>query len=214
MDKSDFEDLLLACQEIAADYPDGLVFIGGIAVYLHAINHVKTADFAAFTHDADFYISLADMGDLRDDLQLTSNRRLNKHQLIKRGFLFDVHTERYSILIVPYDQVRTHAVKYDELLVAALEHLLVLKLEAYRDRRHSTKGDKDATDIIQIGLIAAESKTGLRVDLCQGFLQQEHIDLIKVISKAPHFLALARGNSKQAKELRIKFERAVKMLCN
>lgn len=209
MDKSEFENLLLACQEITAAYPDGIVFIGGIAVYIHTINHTKTAALAAFTHDADFYISLADMGDLRDDQQLTANRRLSKHQLIKRGFEFDVYTERQSSLIVPYDHVRAHAVQYEGLLVAALEHLLVLKLEAFRDRRHSSKGDKDAADIIQIALVAAESRHGLRADLCSGFLQQEHLDLLAAISRGPHFLALARGNSKYAKDLRSIFERSV-----
>jgi len=212
MDKSDFESLLLACQEIATAYPDGIVFIGGIAVYIHAINHEKTAPFAAFTHDADFYISLADMGDLRDDQELTANRRLSKHQLIKRGFEFDVYTERQSALIVPYDQVRAHAVHYENLLVAAVEHLLVLKLEAYRDRRQSAKGDKDAADIIQISLVAAEQKHGLRPQLCCGFLQQEHIELLQAIARGPQFLALARGNSKQAKDLRLKFEQVINPL--
>jgi hypothetical protein len=209
MERKEFEELLLACQEVASAYPDGIVFIGGIAVYMHAINNERTATLAAFTHDADFYISLADMGDLRDDLEVTANRRLNKHQLIKRGFEFDVYTERQSSLIVPYDHVRAHAVKYENLMVAALEHLLVLKLEAYRDRRHSSKGDKDANDIIQICLISSESKIGLRTELCLGFMQQEHMDLLKSIARGPHFMALARGNSKLAKDLRVRFERAV-----
>jgi hypothetical protein len=209
MEKSEFEELLLACQEIAEAYPDGVVFIEGIAVYIHAINNRNTESLAAFTHDADFYISLADMGDLRDDQPLTSNRRLNKHQLIKRGFEFDIYTERQSSLIVPYDQVRAHAVQFDKLMVASVEHLLVLKLEAYRDRRHSAKGDKDANDIIQIVLIAAESRSGLRDELCVGYLQQEHLELLKAIAKGPYFLALARGNSKYAKELRLKFERSI-----
>jgi hypothetical protein len=210
MEKREFEELLLACQEIASAYPEGIVFIDGIAVYMHAINNDRTATLAAFTHDADFYISLADMGDLRDDLEVTANRRLNKHQLIKRGFQFDIYTERQSSLIVPYDHVRAHAVKYEKLMVAALEHLLVLKLEAYRDRRHSSKGDKDANDIIQICLIGGEGKPGLRSELCLGFMQQEHIELLKTIARGPHFMALARGNSKLAKDLRVRFERAAK----
>lgn len=212
MNKSDFEELLLACQEIASTYPEGVVFIGGIAVYLHAVNHKHTAALAAFTHDADFYISLADMGDLRDDQELTANRRLSKHQLIKRGFEFDIYTERQSKLIVPYDHVRTWAVQYENLLVAAIEHLLVLKLEAYRDRKASSKGEKDANDLIQIGLIAAEGRNGFRPELCLGFMQQEHLELLEEIARGPQFLALARGNSKAAKDFRLKFQQAIKHL--
>jgi predicted nucleotidyltransferase len=33
--------------------------------------------------------------------------------------------------------------------VASLGHLLVLKLEAFADRRGSTKGDKDAKDLYE-----------------------------------------------------------------
>ena len=50
-----------ACVEVSALFPAGVVFIGGIAVYLHATNLEATSDFAEFTHDADFYISFADM---------------------------------------------------------------------------------------------------------------------------------------------------------
>jgi hypothetical protein len=212
VDNTEFENLILACQEISSAYPDGIVFIGGIAVYIHAINNDQTKALAEFTHDADFYISLADMGDLRDDEQLTANRRLNKHQLIKRGFEFDIYTERQSGLIVPYDQVRAHAVSYDCFKVAALEHLLILKLEAYRDRKNSTKGEKDAKDIIRIGLIAADQQEAFRSELCEGFMQEEHIELLEAIARGPEFLALAKGNSKYAKELRIKCGTVFKQL--
>ena len=150
MDDTDFRELLTACQEIAITFSEGVIFIGGIAVYLHAINGDSTSGLAEFTHDGDFYISLADMADLRDIEQVTANRRLSKHQLIKRGFEFDIYTERQSSLIVPYDQVAAYSETFDELRVACLEHLLVLKLEAYRDRRNSSKGQKDSKDIIRL----------------------------------------------------------------
>jgi hypothetical protein len=35
MNKFDFEDLLLACQEIASTYPEGIVFIGGKRQHLN-----------------------------------------------------------------------------------------------------------------------------------------------------------------------------------
>ena len=64
-------------------------------------------------------------------------------------------------MIVPYDQVAAHAMRYDALRVASLEHLCVLKLEAYRDRRSSAKGQKDAKDLIRIGLASLAQKRSL-----------------------------------------------------
>lgn len=203
----DFGELLNACQEIASSYSDGVVFIGGIAVYLHAVNHLATKDYAEFTHDADFYISIADMADLRDAEEVTPNRRLNKHQLIKRGFEFYIYTERHSALVVPYDQVMAHAVLYDQLRVAGLEHLFVLKLEAYRDRQASAKGQKDAKDLIQIALVSLEAGMKFDAEICEGYLSDEHLSLVERVARGPEFLSMARGNSKSAKDMRTKFGR-------
>ena len=204
MNSSDFERLMRACADLASRYPDGLVFIGGIAVYLHAVNTPQAADLAEFTHDADLYLSLADMGDLRDAQTLTPNRRLSKHQLILDGFEFDVYTERLSSLPVPYDAVMAHAVGHGELRCACPEHLVVMKIEAYRDRRASTKGAKDAKDLARIALVAREQG---RFDgsLVAPYLSDEHMRLLAEIERGPQMVALARGNAVVAKRLRAAF---------
>lgn len=210
--KNDFGQLLLACQEMAHLFPEGLVFIGGIAGYLYTINHRTTQTLAEVTHDADFYISLADMSDLRDMEEIVANRRLNKHQLIKRGFEFDIYTERHSSLLVPYDQVMAHSVLFDALRVASLEHLLVLKLEAYRNRYASTKGQKDAKDLIRIALVICARKDSLNLKLCMPYLSEDHVTLIERVARGPEFLGLARGNAKSAKEMRTQFAEVMKKL--
>ena len=212
IESEDFTSLLGACQEIASAYPDGIVFIGGIAVYMHAINHETTRSLAEFTHDADFYISLADMSDLRDAEEVTPNRRLSKHPLIKRGFEFDIYTERQSSLIVPYDQVIAHAVVYDGVKVSGIEHLMVLKLEAYRDRYASSKGQKDAKDLIRLALIAHIRSNAFDANVCLGYLRDEHLDLLDRVAKGHEFLALAKGNAKEAKGMRQKFVKIVEQV--
>ena len=207
MDNNEFNQLINVCYELAEEYPNGLVFIGGVAVYLHCINSDSTKALAEFTHDGDFYISLADMGDLRDKEEVQANRRLSKHQIRKHGFEFDIYTERQSGLIVPYDQVAAHSVQYELLSVASLEHLMVLKLEAYNDRKESAKGQKDAKDLIRLCLIAALHLNKFNKDLCLAYLREEHIALLERIRKGPEFLSLAKGNVKEAKEMRIKFEK-------
>ena len=109
-----------------------LVFIGGIAVYLHTINAENLADLAEATRDADLYISISGFSDLRDIEEVSANPRLSKHEFRKDGFSFD----------------------------------------------------------------AAR---------CAAFLQDHHLAMLESIRKDPEFLALALGNSKQAKEMRAKF---------
>lgn len=205
MEDPEFETLLTACSEIARAFPDGAAFIGGIAVYLHARNHRETARFADTTHDADFYISLADMGDLRDLEEVTPNRRLSKHQLIKRGFEFDIYTERQSALIVPYDAVIAESVVYGGIRVASLEHLFALKLEAFLDRKDSGKGDKDAKDLLRIAAVVDRAGAAFRAELCAPYVREAHVTLLDRVEKGPYAIAMARGNAVEAKKLRASF---------
>jgi hypothetical protein len=205
----DFQRLLVACDEVSHEYPEGVVYIGGIAVYLHAINNPRTEQYAESTHDADFYISLSDMGDLRDAEEVVPNRRLSKHQMMRDGFEFDIYTERQSGLIVSYDAVMASAKKYDAFRVAGLEHLLVLKLEAYRDRRQSTKGQKDAKDIFRIAMLAAEGETPFDWALADPYLTDEHFRLLEEVWRGTAAVNLARGNAKLAKALRATVGRLV-----
>jgi hypothetical protein len=209
MDAREFEILLSTCHDVASLFPDGVVFIGGIAVYLHAKNLPATADLAEFTHDADFYISIADMGDLRDIEEVTPNRRLSKHQMKKNGFEFDIYADRQSTLIVPYDAVAAASAVVGGIRIAALEHLLVLKLEAFSDRKDSAKGDKDAKDLIRIAAVAAWGKKRLRPERMAAYTTDTHLALLKRIEKGPHALSLARGNAMYAKKLRQTLSSAV-----
>jgi hypothetical protein len=209
---SEFRKLLSACTDISSLFPDGVVYIGDIAIYIHTINQEQTASLAEFTHDADFYISIADMSDLRDMEEVTPNRRLSKHQLIKNGFEFDIYTERYSSLIVPYDQVRANAIKYDMILVACLEHLLVLKLEALKERIQSKKGSKDAQDILRITQVSSKRNHKLDATLLEGYISDEHLDLLRHIKKGSEPLSLAKGNARYAKQIRQTFSAEIDFL--
>lgn len=198
---NDFKKLLSTCKTLSEFFEEGLVYIGGIAVYLHSINHERTAQLAESTHDADLYISFADMADLRDIEEVTPNRRLQKSQFIKSGFEFDVYTERLSSLIVPYDQVLAHSIQYDGLRVASLEHLFVLKLEAYLNRQGSSKGNKDARDLIQIAMVATLTES-FYPNLAAPYLDDAHLELFTSIRKNPEVVALAGGNAVEAKSIR------------
>ncbi|HWS25833.1 MAG TPA: hypothetical protein VN259_04585, partial [Xanthomonadales bacterium] len=201
MDKQSFSHLLAIVQETGQLYED-LVYIGGIAVYLHAVNHEQTREFAEATHDADFYISLANLGDLRSIEEVTTNKRLAKQEFHKSGFAFDVYAERQSDLPVPYSTVAAHAVEYDGVKVAALEELLVLKLAAAVDRHASEHGRKDAKDAIRILILATEIDFDPK--RAAAFMSDKHFDRLSKIVDGPEFIALAHGNAKVARGLREK----------
>jgi hypothetical protein len=97
------------CKDICAHYPQDTVFIGGIAVYLHAVGNAPS-QYAETTHDADFCISLVAMSSLRDEEELVASPRPKKYQLTKQGFEFDIYPERQSGLVVPYDAISAYRV--------------------------------------------------------------------------------------------------------
>ena len=176
------------------------------------IANPKYEKYAETTHDAYFYISMADMADLRDIEEVVPNRRLSKHQLIKRGFEFDIYTERQSRLIVPYDAVVAHSVDRSAFRIAGLEHLFVLKLEAYKDRRQSVKGEKDAKDLLRIAAVSMASKPGFDPNLALPYLRDDHLRLLPLVLKSPVAAVMAEGNAVVAKKLRSDFEKLMKKL--
>ncbi len=193
-----FQHILAEVDRIAVEHPHH-VFIGGIAVYLHAVNNPATKDIAETSHDADFMLALADFAELRDTDEVVANRRLSKHQLIRNGVEFDIYVERQNKLLIPYDEAAAHRVPYGPIQVACLEHLVVLKLEALRDRLRSAKGDKDVRDLVTIARLSRQS---LRPELARPFIRDDHLELLEQVHASPAFSYIARGNAHEAKGLR------------
>jgi hypothetical protein len=150
VDQADWKRLLDTVSEIHKLFPDGVAFIGGIAVYAHMMDAEGGVGLAAMSHDGDLMIRLVDFSDLRDLEMLTPNRRLGKQQFVKSGFEFDVYVENQHDLAVPADEVIAWSDIRHGIRVACLEHLLILKMKAYEDRAGSSKGVKDKDDIARI----------------------------------------------------------------
>jgi hypothetical protein len=201
MDEKEWHKLWSAVKEISADYPDGVAFIGGIAVYLHASTSDSPAGFAEFSHDGDFYFSLSDFADLRDEYEVTSNRRLSKHQIIKDGFEFDVYVERQNDLAIPYSALLASSVVIEGIRAACLEHLLVLKLDAAISRKGSSKGEKDQRDIVRVLWLLGHRKGGPDLELCSPYMTDARIAAMESAVNGPARLGLAGGNAFQAKQI-------------
>jgi hypothetical protein len=174
-----------------------------VAVYLHALARASGTVKPEASHDADLMISFADYGILKDETEITHNRRLAKHQMIISDIELDVYVEHLNNLIVPYDEVFMNSIEVNGVRVACLEHLLVLKLEAFKTRGSSGKGEKDRRDVAKIGLLL-----GRRTDpnLVAPYLREELVSLLKNIAKSSVFFELCAHNAHAAKKARNSFE--------
>jgi hypothetical protein len=201
-----FDKILNLCHAFSQDLTD-VVFIGGVAVYLHASERASASIPPEASHDADFMISFSDYGILKDAEEITATPRLAKHQMVVDKVEFDVYVERLNRLVVPYDEVFEHAIDIEQIRVACLEHLLILKLEAFAKREHSSKGDKDRRDVSKIGLLLGKRA---RVSLIQPYMRDELVALLREISKGGIFFELCDKNAHAAKKARASFESFVK----
>lgn len=194
--------LLRSVAEVSSWAPDEIVFIGGIAVYLHAVNHPATEALAEATRDVDFYVSISAFSDLREVEEVVSNRRLSKQEFRKGDVSFDVYVQRAASLRVSYEEVAAHAVSYDGIRVASVEHLLVLKLGAYADRRDSAHGEKDARDLLRMAYLVESAALSFSGERVAEYLDEDEMRLLGDIVKGPGPMQMAQGNAQRAKQIR------------
>jgi len=201
-----FDKILSLCLALSSDLTD-VVFIGGVAVYLHATKRSLAAVPLEASHDADFMISFSDYGVLKDAEEITPTPRLAKHQMIVEGVEFDVYVERLNRLVVPYDEAFAYSTTIEKIRVACLEHLLILKLEALRQRGHSGKGEKDRRDVAKIGLLLGRQT---RINLVQPYMRDDLAELLLDVSRSTVFFDLCSRNAHAAKKARTTFATFVK----
>lgn len=209
-----WQGVLQAAQTLESDCP-GAVLIGGLGVYLHTQNRslagvpVSRECLVEFSHDVDAYLSLQDLGALRDLFEVTPIARLSKQQVTLGGIEADLYVEHHNKLRVPYDELFAHAVSYGSLRVAAIGHLLVLKLDAEAGRAGSSKGDKDTRDLVKLVVLASDEDRKLLAP----YLDSRRLARLKAVGASPRpFTLIARGNAQAAKQLRTRFNAFVDRL--
>ncbi len=144
---NNWNHLLEISRSVTSEYGDA-VFIGGVAVSCHASR--LGSRFQESSHDADFYLSLMGKSALRDRYEVRHNSNLNKDSVLIEGEDLDVYVERQHSLGIQFPEIFAASEIIEGIRVAALEHLLILKLDAAKDRRGTAKGDKDVRDIARV----------------------------------------------------------------
>jgi hypothetical protein len=173
-----------------------------VAVYLHTVNNAD-ARFVEASHDTDVVISLTDLSYLREMIEVVSNPRLRKSQVIVEGVEVDVYVERSNRLVVPYDELFAHAVQYGSLRVACPEHLLALKLVATDSRQGSSKGDKDERDLVRLAVLGHHWSK----QLIEPYVGPEHLKILKKLARSKIFSILCEGNEHEAKKVKRLYEK-------
>jgi len=186
-----------AVETLTQEHPEGTILIGGVAVFLHAAaaGPIFTVE---FTHDADMYVDLPSWSAIRNEHDATTNAALSKSQVIIGGIDVDIYVERKNRLRIAYEDLAMGAVDIQGKRVACLEHLLLLKLDAFADRGESKHGLKDQRDIAKLLVLLKNTRPHYVV--IQG--TQQDIGLLDRVLRSAAFADLAGGNLRTASLLK------------
>lgn len=142
-------------------------------------------------------------------MEVTANVRQRKHQVMLGTIESDLYVEHNHRLRVPYDELFAYASSYGPLRVAAIGHLLVLKLDAQAGRDGSSKGEKGTRDLIKLALLASREDRSL----LEPYLDARGLQRLREIGASPRpFTVIARRNAQQAKQLQALFDAFVARL--
>ncbi len=214
------QEAVLWCEDMATDLwkivndlvslTDGeIVFIGGIAVHAHS---AKSGLPLETTHDADAAISLAASGTVREHEEFVTNKRLGKAQIKVGDVDVDLYVERNNKLRFDYAVLAQFAEsasvgRAGSFQIAALGHLLLLKIDALRSRGHSAHGAKDRRDVAKILVMSGEclikgDEEALHIVV--GHSTDSDLSLMQQVLKSTAFMEITKQNAQAAARLRNK----------
>ncbi len=127
-------------QELNKKYK--FILIGGWAVYLYS----KTIK----SKDLDIIVDYGVLAEMKKTNKIFKNDRLRKYEINEGNFDVDIYVPYYSELGIEIEEIKKHLFNKEGFLVPALEILLLMKLFAWRNRRGSSKGQKDELDILSL----------------------------------------------------------------
>lgn len=117
------------------------ILIGGWAVYLHAKQHKSK--------DIDIVVSIKELKTLKDK-ELRKNDSLKKYEIKNEEIDIDIYVEHYSKLAVPVEEIKNYTDNIEGFKVVNSEMLVLLKQDAFENRKNSIKGEKDKIDIVSL----------------------------------------------------------------
>jgi hypothetical protein len=167
--KASWEKLIELSKEI------DFILIGGWAAYLWTGQHKSK--------DIDIIVDYKTLLYLQQRYRLEKNERLKKYEIKFDKFDIYLYLPKYSRLAIPVEDIKKeYATRIKGINVPIPEVLLILKQGAERERRGSTKGKKDAIDIITL-LIHSPFDFQRYSSLLEKYGKKEYLeDLIHIIN--------------------------------
>jgi len=121
------------------------VLIGGWAVYFYT-DSLKSKDI-------DLIVDFSQLENLKKNFPIEKNERLKKYQVKLEEIDIDIYLPFYSNLGLPVEEVIKKTILIHGFTLPKKEVLLITKLNAYRSRKESVKGQKDLIDILSLVLL-------------------------------------------------------------
>lgn len=191
-----------------AKLSDGeIVLIGGVATFLHIQRRPKVDLPLEATHDVDATISAVASSSLRDRYEFTENPRLHKVQIRVDDIDVDLYPQHISRLRFSYLDLAPYAQRYRGFQIAAIPHILLLKLDAIADRGTSSKGAKDRRDVAKLLVLLRTSPQARK--LLAGLAAPSDLVNLRAVVKSSAFMEIVHGNAKAASVLRTLADEAV-----
>ncbi|MEW6610976.1 MAG: hypothetical protein AB1352_05145 [Patescibacteria group bacterium] len=116
--------------------------IGGWAVYLYTR--------ALKSKDIDIAVTLDELGKIKADFEISKNERLKKYEAHREEIDIDIYVEYYSDPGLPVEALQKRVRVVSGFTVPEIEYLLILKMNAWHERKGSLKGEKDQYDIVAL----------------------------------------------------------------
>lgn len=127
-------------KQLRRDYK--FILIGGWAVFLWT-KRLKSKDI-------DIVVDFPELEKLRQNFELSKNDRLKKYEVKREEIDLDIYANHYSNPGLPAEEIGEYSVEKDGFTVPRPEILLLLKQNAYEQRKGSPKGEKDKIDIFSL----------------------------------------------------------------
>lgn len=121
------------------------ILIGGWAVFLYT-NSLKSKDI-------DIVLDYEELSRLKEDFNVVKNERLKKYEIKTEGIDIDIYLPYFSRLGLSCQKIKKFTILKEGFILPAPEVLLILKQEAFLERKDSLKGVKDKIDIFSLLLL-------------------------------------------------------------
>jgi len=118
------------------------ILIGGWAVYFYTG--------ALKSKDIDLIVDFNELQKLKIKYQVLKNNRLKKYEIKIQGIDIDIYVPHFSDPGLPAENIMEYTINKEGFIVPLPEVLLILKQNAYAQRKFSIKGEKDKIDIISL----------------------------------------------------------------